>query len=91
MGWSPASALPAHAEFEWELEGNIEAELRLFPNDVASPGYLMEAGRAYEQAGEYDDAVEVYKTVTDDYPQSPQARNVELLVARAEARQMASS
>ncbi|MFN3230768.1 MAG: hypothetical protein ACE363_01270 [Alphaproteobacteria bacterium] len=28
------TALPAHAEFEWELEGNIEAELRLFPNDV---------------------------------------------------------
>ncbi len=28
---------PAHAEFEWDLEGNIEAEFRAFPNDGLAP------------------------------------------------------
>ena len=27
-------ASPAHAEFEWDLEGNIEGEFRYFPTDV---------------------------------------------------------
>ena len=92
-----ASALAGEAAV-YEVKGEFERAgdlyrraALLFPNDVVSPGYLVEAGRAYEAAGQYDDAVEAYNMVMDDYPQSPQARNVDLLVARAEARQVSGS
>jgi tetratricopeptide (TPR) repeat protein len=63
----------------------------LFPNDVTAPGYLLEAGRAYELAGDYKAAVDAYNAVTKEYPASTQARNVDILVARAGARQAPSS
>jgi tetratricopeptide (TPR) repeat protein len=92
-----ASALAGEAAIQ-EGRGNHERAgdlyrraALIFPNDAASPGYLLEAGRAYEQAGEYEDAVDVYNMVADDYPESPQARNIDLLVARAEARQASKS
>ncbi len=91
-----ASALAGEAAVH-EVKGDFERAgdlyrraALLFPNTVVSPGYLVEAGRAYEQAGEYAEAVEVYGMVSDEYPESQQARNVDLLVARAEARRASS-
>ncbi len=63
----------------------------LFPNEIASPGYLVDAGRAYEAAGRFDDAMDVYEMVSEEYPESNQARTVEILVARVEARRAAVS
>jgi tetratricopeptide (TPR) repeat protein len=92
-----ASALAGEAAI-YEIRGEFERAgdlyrraALLFPNDVVSPEYLVEAGRAYESAGEFEDAVEAYNMVSDEYPESPQARNVELFVARAEARRASSS
>lgn len=85
-----AAILETRGEHEQAADLYKRAAL-LFPNDIASPGYLVDAGRAYEDAGEYDEAVDVYKMVSEEYPQSPQARNVELFVARAEARQASAS
>lgn len=92
-----ASALAGEAAI-YEVRGENEraADLyrraaSIFPNDVAAPEYLVEAGRAYEEAAEFEKAVEAYRAVSEDYPESVQARNVDLLVARAEARQMARS
>jgi tetratricopeptide (TPR) repeat protein len=92
-----ASALAGEAAIH-EMKGQYERAgdlfrraAFLFPNDVTAPGYLLEAGRAYELAGDYQAAVDAYNAVTKEYPTSTQARNVDILVARAGAMQAPSS
>ncbi|MBT8402055.1 MAG: tetratricopeptide repeat protein [Rhodothermia bacterium] len=63
----------------------------IFPNDLVSPGYLMDAGRAYEYDGDFEEAIETYRLIADEYPESPQAREVDMLVARAEAKRESRS
>lgn len=92
-----ASALAGEAAVH-EARGNYDRAgslfkraATIFPNDLVSPAYLINAGRAYELAGDYDEAVETYRLISDDYPESAQAREVDMLVARAEARRVSRS
>ncbi len=59
-------------------------------NDLA-PQYLIDAGRAFEAAGEYDDAIEVYERVAEDFADAQVAQNTDFLIARARARAAGTS
>jgi TolA-binding protein len=54
----------------------------LFPSEVVSPGYLMQAGLAYEAAGETARARSAYEQIRDDYPDSQEARDIAFFLAR---------
>lgn len=58
-----------------------------FENELTTPEYLLRAGRAYETAGSFDRAVEQYEAIQDEYPESNQASNIEVYIARAAAKQ----
>ena len=54
-------------------------------NEFSSPLYLMRAARTYEMMGEFNRALEIYEEIKTDYQDSPEAGEVEKLIARAEA------
>lgn len=56
-------------------------------NELTSPQYLFSAARAYEQANQYDEALEVYETVEEQFPKAVNQADLDLLVARAQAAQ----
>jgi tetratricopeptide (TPR) repeat protein len=58
-----------------------------FESNQAAPDYLMDAGNAYEEAGAYDEALEVYQTIQEDYPESSAASNIDFFIARVQAEQ----
>ena len=53
-------------------------------NKLTSPIYLFKAGIAYETLGDYANAVKKYKEIKKDFAESPEARDVEKYIARAE-------
>ncbi len=58
-----------------------------FENPLTTPEYLFSAGRAFELAGLQDEAVEQYEAILNEYPESTQASNIEVYIARASAKQ----
>jgi len=61
-----------------------------FESEVTSPQYLYSAGQAYEHAARYDDAHEAFLLIQERYPDSALARNIDVDLARVEARRKAS-
>jgi len=53
-------------------------------NAFTTPLFLLKAGNVYEIDKKYSKAVEVYKTIKDDYPKSEEARDIDKYIARAE-------
>jgi TolA-binding protein len=53
------------------------------PNNFTSPIYLFKAGQALESIGEYEEAVEVYKSIEKEYPESQEGRDIAKYIARA--------
>ena len=51
-------------------------------SDFTSGRYLQSAGRNYEMAGAYDEAREVYEMIRTQFPESAQASEVDMLLAR---------
>lgn len=88
-----ASALAGQAAVhenrgEYAEAGELyEKAATLYENPLSTPRYLVDAGRAYELAGMYDEAMEVYETVRAEYPDSDPAGNIEIFIARAAAKQ----
>ena len=56
-----------------------------FKNDATSPGYLLDAGRAHQAAGDMDAAQRAYQTVLDDYADTPEATTATVELASVEA------
>ena len=54
----------------------------IFESDFTSARYLELAGRNFEKAGQFDEAREAYETIKDTYPESTQAGNVDMFLAR---------
>lgn len=54
----------------------------IFESDFTSARYLESAGRNYERAGQYQDAIEMYEQIREDFPDSEQAQDVDLFLAR---------
>ncbi len=59
-------------------------------NKFISPIYLMKAGLVLEEVGNYQKALETYKKLKENYPDSKQASDIEKFIARAKAKINAS-
>ncbi len=76
----------AYAELN-ELEKAAESYLRAAnkrPNNFTSPIYLMKAGQALEELGNYREALQAYQTIEEKYPESFEGRQIAKYIARAE-------
>jgi tetratricopeptide (TPR) repeat protein len=84
-------ALGALADAQMEL-GNVAEAAKAYENAAAksansftSPMYLLRAGMAYEMAGNYQKAIDTYKRIKAEYPNSNEAFSIEKYIARAQA------
>ncbi len=88
-----ASAYAAEASI-YENKDNIqkaaeryEQAASQYQNKLTAPRFLIEAGEAYEEAGDYESAEQMYRRLKENYPDSDQAEDVERYLARVNARQ----
>ncbi len=58
-----------------------------YTSEFTSARYLQNAGRNYEQAGEFNKARAVYQTIRNDFPDSAQANDVDMLMARVDLKE----
>lgn len=54
-------------------------------NSLTTPQFLFKAASTCELLKDYDKAVEVYKRIKEDYSSSPEAREIDKYIARADA------
>ena len=64
---------------------NYEKAANRRDNEFTSPLYLKKAAETYELLGEYDNAVEHYKSIKEDYKKSAEASDIDKYIARAES------
>ncbi len=55
-----------------------------FENNFSAPILLKKTGIVYEETGDYKNAIEVYKRIKRNYPDTPEGRDIEKYIARAE-------
>jgi len=55
-------------------------------NKFLTPMYLKKLGLVYEAQNDYKSADDAYKRIKSEYPESPQAQNIDEYIARAEAK-----
>jgi predicted negative regulator of RcsB-dependent stress response len=74
--------------------GNVKAGVESFRkaadkanSTLLTPVYLNKAAIAYESLGDYKAALDIYTTIKNKYPQSPEAASVEKYIERAKAQQ----
>ncbi len=84
-----AASLEEQGEFRRAGDLYVRAARHL-ESAAASPQYLLDAGRVYEEAGEYGRAVEAYQMIADNYEDAPVVTNLDAFIARAEARRQAA-
>ncbi|MBQ9193913.1 MAG: tetratricopeptide repeat protein [Bacteroidales bacterium] len=53
-------------------------------DNLYAAGYLLKAGQVYEEMGDKDKAVACYKKVKDQYPQAPEAMDIDKYITRIE-------
>ena len=53
-------------------------------NDFTTPLFLFKAGNVYELDKNYSEAVDTYKEIKEDYPQSEEARDIDKYISRSE-------
>lgn len=71
----------------YEQAGDRYREAALFfENDLSSPRYLLNAGRAYELAGNLEAAREAYELIRTRFPESELASGVDFYLARVDAK-----
>lgn len=92
-----ASAYAAQAAIQqnkgaFERAGELyEQAATQYSNELTAPRYLLNAGQAYEEAGQYGAAIEAYRQIQEEYPDSDQASDAEQYLARAQVRQEKTS
>ncbi|NCD40655.1 MAG: tetratricopeptide repeat protein [Bacteroidia bacterium] len=87
-----AMALSASGDAYMEL-GETEKALKQYknavaknPNEFSTPYYLLKAGLASEELGQYSDAAGFYEKIKTDYPKSALAREADKYIARAKGK-----
>jgi tetratricopeptide (TPR) repeat protein len=55
-------------------------------NAFLSPLYLKKLGLVYEAKNEYQSAVDAYKKIKNDYPESAEAQSIDTYIGRTEAK-----
>ena len=63
--------------------GHFRKAVDAADNILTTPMYLKKLGLALEAVGDYAGAIEAYKTVSDKYPASLEARDIEKFAAEA--------
>lgn len=58
--------------------------VKISDNDFTAPYYLKKLGMAYMAAGNGAAAIEAYKTISDKYPSSMEARDIDKYIGAAE-------
>lgn len=53
-------------------------------NELTAPIYLMKAGNAHFNQGNYSEAIALFKRIKKDYPMSQEAESIDKYIARAE-------
>ncbi len=53
-------------------------------NSVVAPTYFFKLGLVYESQKKYEDAVEAYKSIKDNFSTSTESRNIDKYITRAE-------
>ncbi len=53
-------------------------------NSVVAPTYFFKLGLVYENQKKYEDAIEAYTKIKDDYSKSTESRNIDKYITRAE-------
>jgi tetratricopeptide (TPR) repeat protein len=97
QGFIGSSAYAAQAAIH-ENKGNFQRAAELYeqaasqyPNKLTAPRFLLSAGQAYEEAGQYEAAMSAYQKIRDEYPESDQASSAERYMARAKVKQEEAS
>ncbi len=57
------------------------------PNELTTPAFLMKLAMVYELEGRYSDALDTYKVIRNEYPNTTEGRNVERFIARVRTAQ----
>lgn len=92
-----ASALAAQAAIyenrgEFARAGELyEEAANQYENKLTTPRYLLSAGQAYEEAGQYEAAMEAYRRIQEEYSDSDQASQAEQYMARVKVRRESSA
>ena len=55
-------------------------------NGVTAPRYMMKLAMIHELNGDYSDALDIYKTIKEEYKDSREASGIEKYISRAENR-----
>jgi tetratricopeptide (TPR) repeat protein len=79
-----AAILESRGEFD-EAGALYMDAAEAYESAASAPGYLMNAGRAFYEAGDYAAAVRAYEMLEEDYPDAPEAQTVGVFLARARA------
>lgn len=53
-------------------------------NDFSTPIFLMKNALAYEKANDYAAALKIYQQIEKDFPNTPEARDIEKYITRAQ-------
>ena len=85
-----ASIYESRGEYE-TAASRYEQAAAQYQNKLTAPGHLLEAGQAYEEAGNLAAAEEAYQKVLDTYPDADEVQTVERYLARVQAKQARSS
>ena len=64
---------------------NYEKAANRKDNDFTTPLFLKKAAETYELLGDYESALEHYKSIKADYKKSTEAREIDKYIARAES------
>ena len=63
---------------------NYLAAAKKDKNNFSTPIYLMKAGMAYEELGDFKVAKELYERLKKDFPDTNEGRNIDKYIARAD-------
>ena len=85
-----ASIYESRGEYE-EAGSKYEQAAAQYENKLTAPRYLLEAGQAYEDAGNYSAAEQAYEKIKEQYPEADEAETVERYLARVRVRLEKSS
>ena len=85
-----ASIYESRGEYE-KAASKYEQAAAQYKNKLTAPRFLVEAGQAYEDAGNYGAAETAYETVKEKYPEADEADTVDRYLARVRARVAKSS
>ncbi len=65
--------------------GLYERAARAYESPASTPGYLLDAGRAYAAAGDTEAAQEAYQKILEDWDTTPEARTAQTELGMVEA------